>query len=192
MKQYGPADLTKEVAVLDDLKSVVICVPELPDPSTVTENTVMKLTTSQKGYCATHLYRMREGKWVDITVGYGPSENDFEGTEFNSELDSTLTCTVDGNQITLQTSGNRGDFLRLIERKSGDLRCCLVLRKVGSKPINCSDGEFVAVLSPDVLDGDFTNGQSVAVYKLPEPQYEYAAFEVFGTNWAINANCTVV
>lgn len=70
---YGQTLLSTPIATKEDLDKIVICASKLPDISEVIDGAVMYLTDHQKGYVATHFYKAKDGKWVDLSVDYDAS-----------------------------------------------------------------------------------------------------------------------
>ena len=204
MIMYGPTLLVVKVASEEDLKDLIRCLPELPDPSTVSEDTVVQLTQSQPGYIATHFYRLESGRWQDVTEGFGPTSITLDDSVQVSPNDvwARMNPSQSDDQFIhvpiswTVNSTKRTNFLNTVTPIAGKLVKAVMVRKRGSKPTNPNDGEAVFVVSGSDSAGQFTSGSHTykfydrthgtsaeQSYSSPNSLYHYSMFEIFESGW---------
>lgn len=185
MHQYGPTLLTEKCATVDDLSQLVICTPELPDVSRVVDGTVMQLTKSQRGYTATHFYKVKDGVWVDVSAAYGPADNrDYSRASYQYEIfvDEELNESFYTGYLILQ-------WKHLASHpEAGDLVYEAVVRKLDTYPSHPMDGQIL-VRQPktnvtnceykyydEAIEADFVH------------RYKYTVFHVYASGWWLRTN----
>ena len=178
--QYGPTLLTRQVATKEDLGQLVLCTQKLPDVSEVIVGTTMQLITSQRGYTATHFYKMVDGKWVDVTTAYGPSDN--RSVMPVHEITPEQVTDTDGTYYTgyLQMRWSQVEDNSM----AGPLIYDVVIRKLDTYPTHPGDGQTV-VRAPKIA------GTSTHEYKFFDDamsedtltRYKYTVFHVFASGW---------
>ena len=144
--KYGKAFFTKLAGTKEDLNRMILSVTALPDIKEVVDGTVMQLRAPQIGYNETHFYRAdktsaTEGVWVDIT------------DEFVSNMTKINDAHASWYYEPVVDPGDGEDeftgYLEVVWTKQADISAddklvyTVVVRKIGSHPINPDDGQNV-------------------------------------------------
>lgn len=178
LQQYGPTLLVKKVATKDDLSSLVLCVPELPDVTEVVEGTVMQLTKSQRGYAATHFYKSLEGKWVDVSAAYGP-DNRIAALSASYEYE-----TVQDEGTTYYTGYLLLNWVQMSDNAlAGELIYEVVVRKLDDYPIDLEDGQVLVRAPKGDTHHSYKYFDEITGNEELVDRYRYTVFHVFASGW---------
>lgn len=180
MHKYGPTLLTVKCATVDDLSKLIVCTSKLPDVSQVVEGTVMQLISSQRGYTATHFYKVVDGTWVDVTAAYGPADNrDYSHASYQDEIyvDDVTSEEFLTGYLVLQWTQLKS------HPDAGDLVYEVVVRKLDTYPTHPNDGQ-VLVRQP-VIEGAMCEYKyfDEAIEADFRSRYKYTVFHVFASGW---------
>ena len=144
--KYGKAFFTKLAGTKEDLNRMILSVTVLPDIKEVVDGTVMQLRAPQTGYSETHFYRADKtsattGDWIDIT------------DEFVSNMTQITDAAASWQYEVVEDAGTgmmvASGYLVVNWTKQSDISAddklvyTVVVRKIGSHPINPDDGQKV-------------------------------------------------